>query len=348
MIPYDILSSRDMESVKNFYWMAGMMRRGYPLPEIMESLSRTSPVRNYTFKKAARQLREGADFSETIKKWAFIPPIMKALCVAGEKFGVLPKAILLGCELTFFSSEIKNGKRSKFFYCILLMIVFCVTSLVISIFVFPVMQEIYALHGSRPHWSTRFVIHAESWIRSNFLYILVPALLFPAGLRFLLFLAGRWRQLNSLIGKIPFAGPIYQYAVSWKLCLITGSLLKLGVPLPDAVATVGKGLRMPLLVKAADRISAGLDLGKSPEVAIGEEKDIPDCVRWAAELTHKNDDFAETLIRLGETYRKIERETTDRALSIIVVISILLISALIFTTMLLPVYMPVFTMVGTV
>ena len=220
-----------------------------------------------------------------------------------------------------------------------------ITFTVISKFVFPVFLEMFSSIGAQLPLTTRVVIGAGKWMTHNYSNILVAILIALGCLKCIPFLAGRWKRPNFLIMKIPFVGQIHQYSVSWKLCLITGSLLKLEVPLADAVATAGKGLRMPWLVKAADRISTRLDMGMSPDEAIREDKDMLDCIRWAIDLAD-DDDLPDTLIKLGNTYREIQHIMTDRALSVLYILLILLISATIFGFLLLPVYMPIFTMAG--
>lgn len=274
----------------------------------------------------------------------------KPLSVPEKNTACCPRHSRMGANwfIRCLKNIINQRQSKKIKYCIVLIILFLIASTVISTFVFPAMLAMFDVVASRLPLETRLFLTAKNWIESHFLYLIVAIPIFFAIFKLYPFFAGRWRVFGLLIEKIPIVGSIHKYSVSWKLCLITGSLLKFGIPLGEALSTAGRGLRMPLLTKAADRISTRLEMGATPEDAIREDRDIPDCVRWAADLAYANNNLSETLIKLGNTYRDIESIFKERALSIAFVFFILLISAMIFTTLLLPVYMPLFTMAGAV
>ncbi|GAH66877.1 unnamed protein product [marine sediment metagenome] len=110
-----------------------------------------------------------------------------------------------------------------------------------------------------------------------------------------------------------------------------------------AVAVMGKGLRMPALVAAADRISARLGKGIDPADAMVEEKMFPAGILWAIAIAETSGDFPNTLVKTGLAYRELAGAFLTRFTAVTNLFLLLILFAII-AILVISMYLPMFSM----
>jgi len=319
--------------------MAGMMRRGYPLPSILESLSSVSRWYHGWLRKMAFHVREGVPFSEVLQKdWVSVPQLVKTLIKVGEEYNILPQALTLACELN--KPQWPPGQKRRlltillYFLCVGLL-----QSFIIIVFVVPVFEDMFKSFGSALPLLTQAVVITSRFITGHFLALILVIVLFFVFIR-------KFRRLGWVPGfteRLPLVGGIIKYSRWWKILYGMGRLFKEGVPLDRTVMALGEGLQMPSLERAGNRMSGRLGEGVQLVEAVRAEKIFPAGVLWAVASGETEDDISPALMRAGEAYK----ELADTYLSRFTAVTNLIILIILFAmcaALIISVYMPIFQM----
>ncbi len=333
-----------------YKWMAGMLRNGYPLPNILESLANTSDKYKDWLLRMASQVREGHSLSKSMQKEKiFVHPVIKAFIEVGEKHDILPQTLTLACEIN--DSEKPREQKiviSEFIlYITSTVLIVCSLLIVILIFVIPVFQDMFAALGAQLPGLTQVIINFSNWVKQYFLYLIVATWISVVFISYYPCWLYRWERVYHFLEALPLAGRIFRYSRLWKIFYGLGSLLQMGLPLDEAVAVMGKGLHMPILVKNADRISARLGQGIEPADAISKEKIFPDCMRWAIGTSETSGDIPNTLIKVGTMYRELKESLLTRFVSVAYLLFTMIIIGIVGVVVI-SIYLPIFTMAGAV
>jgi type IV pilus assembly protein PilC len=323
--------------------MAGMLRRGYPLSRILESLAGVSHKYRQWLLRMARQVREGATLSMAMKKdWVAVPPIVGSLVDVGEKQGALPKILTLACELN--DPDQLPGQRFKLFGLTLYFFFVGVFLLgMVMVLVVPVFEEMFASFGRGLPYLTQLTVGVSRTVGR---YSLPLVLVFTAAFVLIRCHARwvyRWRLLYGIVERIPLAGRYFRYSRWWKMLYGLGGLMKAGVPLEDAVKAMGRGLRMPAMVQASDRISTRLAQGMDLAEALRAEKIFPTGISWAVAVAEAGGDIPDTLVTLGAAYRGLAQGLMGRLAAGINVL-ILLVIVWTICGIIVSMYLPIFGM----
>ncbi len=327
---------------------AGMLHRGYPLPEILESLAEAHSddwLHKRWLCKLASHVREGLMLSKAMqKRWIFVHPAIVAFIEVGEKYSILPQALTIACEL----NDSKKAHKQKITPLpkedITINLIIASVSLIIFLgYVAPAYQDMFtALEHTIPEL-TLLIIDFSNWIKFNFkglIFMILCSIIFITCYPSWLY---RWKFIFRLLEMIPFAGRIFHYSLWWKVLYGAGSLLQLGVPLDETFAVMGKGLKMPALAAVAGRISARLRQGIEPGNAIMAEKIFPDGMRWAVAIAETNGDIPNALVNVGTMYRELRETLLARFISVFSVL-LIMIMVVIVGVLVVSMYLPIFAM----
>jgi type II secretory pathway component PulF len=294
-----------------FRWMAGMMKRGYPLPDILHSLADTTYSFHYPLRRMAMKVEEGVSLGDALsEEWRYCPRIVIELVKLGERRGILPQTMSLACEL--IDPPQPGGHKSSIkailAYLAIITVVFLCLAAVMLIFVVPVFMAIFRdANIALPAFTNKVLLLSSLLVNNFFLLLLlcIPALI---GLWFGLFKL----QGAAFLEKVPLLGRLIGAGRWWRLAYGTGVLMREGVPLDMALATLARGLKYRAVEAAAARLGAHLKEGKTPAEAASAEPALVPMFRWAVSSGQAAGNLPATLIRLGEMERELEVALVSR------------------------------------
>lgn len=326
---------------RTFRWMAAMLRRGYPLPDIIETLSELPGGSSAWMRRAFSRVREGASLEEAMcrGKGKPAPAIYRAFIETGEKNNILPQSISIACE-------IEDPKRLEIvmlnieillYYLGFGLFAFLAIIFVMLMKIIPVFANLFSDIGHTLPSSTLLLMNFAQWFRTYFYtFIAVPAIVIPICYRL-------WKKSGPRIfDKFPILGKAAKYSSQWKLAYGMGSLMKHGVAVDAALDTMGGALNIPSLSQAAERVRANLQEGKNLSEILKYDAAVPDGVKWAVALGEARGDVPGALIRLGEVYREREAYLLGRISSAIEIALIFTLSIIIGMAVI-PMYLPLFS-----
>ncbi|MCP4687220.1 MAG: hypothetical protein GY859_04160 [Desulfobacterales bacterium] len=336
-----------------FRLMAGMLAKGFPLPQVLESLADISPGDRTWLNKMAARARDGNTLSDIIRQnHAPATPMVKSCIATGEKYNILPRTLALACELD--DKKQPRNQRVNYehamilwIYIVIMLIVFSVS----TIFVLPVFEEMYTNFGAELPAGTMILASAGEWIRKSAIpiaFALLAAILFNClGLDRVARLLGTTKvyRISNLffwfLEKIPLVGKGVRFLRWWRPIYGAGTLFQMGVPLEEAIQTMADGLFRPSLFTAGERIARRLEEGRDPADAITGETAFPSDLKWM--IAGAGAELPRALIRMGNAYRDMGNLALRRIVFVadqLIILSILFIGAL----MVILQYLPIFKM----
>jgi len=322
---------------------------GIPLLESLESIS--ADLENVAFRRVLervlKKLDDGAPFSQAI---AGEPKVFDRLFVAlirtAEEAGSLTETLSYLATSMEKNDRLARKIKSILAYPMFIGGFFILISAVMTLFVLPQFQEIFAGYGNDLPRLTRmvfafntFVIHNTLWI---FLGIVVAIIL---GIMYGATPFGRL-QIDGLLVRLPVVGEITRKLAVSRFCRNFGIMMAGGVPVATAIEIAAEVLGnkvMEASMKATrDRIMAGNNIASSLD-----KKVFPRLVARMVGVGESSGRLPEVLTKVADVYEDQVEGTIMVAISLLEPIIIAVFGGLILI-LVMAIYLPVFSSAGHV
>jgi type IV pilus assembly protein PilC len=330
--------------------LASLLKAGLPMLQAIELMCERQ--HEPTFKEVLgdirRRVRNGEDLSAAVESFGdLFPPLYAPTLKAGEQSGELEGVIRRFVRYQKLVSDARRKLVSALVYPAVLIGLSVALIAVMTVYVVPKFSEFFdALSADLPVL-TRMTLGLSSFMSRNWVIILL--LLIGA-----FFVVRQWSRtewgsltLSRWKLRLPLLGGVFQRLAISEFCRSLSTLLAGGIPavpaLENAVGAVGNSFVRKRLEPMIGRIREGAALhltleesGVSPEIAIemakvGEETGSLDVMMSSAS------DFLDE-----------EVDTQMERVLILVEPIMLVLMGLIVATLLVSVYLPLFSMLGEV
>lgn len=262
--------------------LATMMRAGVPLLQAFDIVGRGNT--NASVAKLLNDIRTdvetGTSLSAAFRKFPLhFSPLYCNLIEAGEAAGILD-AILERLSVYLEKTEaLKSKIRSALMYPMAVMVVAFVVVSVIMIFVIPAFKEVFSSFGADLPAPTLFVIAlSEAFVR--YWWLIFGSI--AAGIYFWIQAYRRSERLQHAVDRLSlrlpiFGNLIYKAVVArWTRTLAT--MFAAGVPLVEALDSVGGASGNSVYVTATEKIQQEVSTGTSLTNAMTNAKVFPSMV----------------------------------------------------------------------
>lgn len=243
---------------------------GVPLRETLDTIA--LDIDNASFKevldRVIRRIDNGMTFSQSIsgEPKAF-DKLFIALVRAAEESGSLTETLEYLALALEKADRLARKIKSIVAYPIFVGVFFVLVSLIMTLFVLPKFQSIFASSGGHLPTLTRVVFSVNSFLIANALWIGLAVLGITS--LFTLYVktpAGRiWR--DRLLLSIPVVGDIIRRIAVARFCRNLGIMLQGGVPVATAIEiaseVLGNKSMESTLLATRDRIMSGNDIASS-------------------------------------------------------------------------------------
>lgn len=225
--------------------LAVFLRSGIPvidaLEVIQEEMGKKSLFRE-VLDDMIESLRSGATLTSSVRAHpeAF-PAFYAGVIEAAELTGNLGDALDEVATYTDRDLEARRKIQSALFYPLVVMAMSVVTVLVLTIFVLPRFEKFFRdLHAKLP-LPTRMLLGTTHWMTAN--WILIAAFFLAVGVT--IGFGPRTRKgkafRDRLVLKVPVVGDLVRGAIIERFCRTLSSMVRSGVPLPDALVVTSDG-----------------------------------------------------------------------------------------------------------
>lgn len=325
--------------------LATMMKAGVPLLQAFDIVGRgqTNPAVARLLNDIRTDVETGTSLSSAFRKFPLqFSPLYCNLVEAGEAAGILES--ILDRLATYMEKieGIKSKIRSALMYPIAVMVVAFVVVSVIMIFVIPAFKEVFSSFGADLPGPTLFVI-AMSEVFVAWWWLIFGAI---AGGLYAFFYA--WRRstrmqqaLDRLMLRLPIFGDLVYKSVVARWTRTLSTMFAAGVPLVEALESVGGASGNSVYVSATERIRQEVSTGTSLTNAMTNAKVFPSMVLQMSAIGEESGSLDHMLGKAADFY---EAEVDDMVagLSSLMEPIIIVILGSIIGGIVISMYLPIF------
>ena len=268
--------------------LATMMKAGVPLLQSFDIVARGHPNPSVTrlMTDIRQDVETGTSLSNAFRKHPrHFDSLYCNLVEAGEQGGILESLLDRLAIYMEKTQEIKSKIKSALMYPIAVMVVAIVVVAVIMIFVIPAFKEIFTSFGADLPAPT-LIVMAMSEFFVKYWYWLV---LFFGGGAYFFFQAWKrsvpmQRTMDRLLLRVPIFGELIRKAVIARWTRTLATLFAAGVPLVEALDSVGGAAGNAVYAEATERIQKEVSTGTSLTVSMQTQNVFPSMVIQMASI----------------------------------------------------------------
>ena len=325
--------------------LATMMKAGVPLLQSFDIVARGNP--NPSVTKLLNDIRAdvetGTSLSAAFRKYPlYFNSLYCNLVEAGEAAGILED--LLDRLATYMekTEAIKSKIKSALMYPIAVIVVAFIVVTVIMIFVIPAFEEVFKSFGGELPAPTLFII----WLSKFFVkwWWAIFGLLFGGGY----FFFESWKRsekmqmaMDRLLLKVPVFGDLIYKSVIARWTRTLSTMFAAGVPLVEALDSVGGASGNAVYVEATEKIQKDVSTGSALTTSMAATGVFPNMVLQMASIGEESGSLDHMLGKAAEFYED-EVDEMVKGLSSLMEPIIIVILGTVIGGIVVSMYLPIF------
>ena len=327
--------------------LATMMKSGVPLLQSFDIVARGhgNPSVTRLLMDIKSDIETGSSMSQAFRKYPlYFDSLFCNLVEAGEQAGILDTLLDRLATYKEKIQSIKGKIKSALFYPTSILVAAFVITAVIMIFVIPAFKDLFSNFGSDLPAPTQIVI-AMSDFFVTYWWMIISIL--GGGLYAFFYTWKRSKTLQTRMDKImlklPVFGEVIRKATIARWTRTLSTMFAAGVPLVEALDSVGGASGNQIYVEATKTIQSEVSMGTSLTVAMQNSKVFPNMVLQMAAIGEESGSLDAMLSKVADFYE----EEVDRAvesLSSLMEPMIMVVLGVLIGGLVIALYLPIFKM----
>ena len=244
---------------------ATMMKTGVPIMVSLDIMAKSAskPAMRKLLESIRNELETGSSLNQALRRYPqYFDQLYCNLVSAGEQAGVLDTLMDRLALYREKTEKIKSAIKSAMMYPGIVVIVAGIVVAIIMMFVVPAFQGAYASFGGTLPAPTLVVVYISEFLQEWWWIVLCVLVLgFFAfkqiwkqspGLR-------RWWSIKQL--RLPVFGSMIRESIIARFCRTLSTLFAAGVPLVEALPTIGNATGNALYAEASEDIRRDISIG---------------------------------------------------------------------------------------
>ncbi|MCA3148247.1 MAG: type II secretion system F family protein [Burkholderiales bacterium] len=327
--------------------LATMMKAGVPLLQAFDISAKgnANPTMSKLLQDIRADVETGSSLSTAFRKHPLhFDALFCNLIAAGEQAGILEDLL---DRLAIYKEKtlaLKSKIKSAMFYPVAVIIVAVVIVSVIMVFVIPAFKDVFTSFGADLPAPTLMVMAISDFMRSYW-YILFGAI--GGGIYFLL---QAWRRspemqksIDRSLLKVPVFGEIIRKATIARWTRTLGTMFAAGVPLVEALDSVGGASGNAVYTEATKRIQSQVSTGTSLTVAMQEAGVFPPLVTQLVSIGEESGSLEKMLSKVADFF-EAEVDDAVAAMSSLIEPILIVFLGVIIGGIVIAMYLPIFKM----
>jgi type IV pilus assembly protein PilC len=325
--------------------LATMMKAGVPLLQAFDIVARgsTNPRMTKLLNDIRSDVETGTSLSSAFRKHPMhFDALYCNLVEAGEAGGIL-EALL--DRLAIYQEKtlaIKAKIKSALMYPIAVVVVAFIVVTVIMIFVIPAFEEVFKSFGGELPAPTLFII----WLSKFFVnwWWAIFGLIFGGGY----FFFESWKRsekmqmfMDRLLLKVPVFGDLIYKSVIARWTRTLSTMFAAGVPLVEALDSVGGASGNAVYVEATEKIQKDVSTGSALTTSMAATGVFPNMVLQMASIGEESGSLDHMLGKAAEFYED-EVDEMVKGLSSLMEPFIIVILGTVIGGIVVSMYLPIF------
>jgi type IV pilus assembly protein PilC len=292
--------------------LATMMKAGVPLLQAFDIVARGNANPNVTrlLNDIRTDVETGTSLSAAFRKYPmYFDNLYCNLVEAGEQAGILDQLLDRLAVYMEKTEAIKSKIKSALMYPISVVVVAFVVVAVIMIFVIPAFKEVFASFGADLPAPTLFVI-ATSEFFVSYWWLIFGGI---GGSVYFFFQAWKRNEkmqkiMDRLLLKAPVFGNLIEKSVIARWTRTLSTMFAAGVPLVEALDSVGGAAGNAVYLEATERIQHEVSTGTSLTAAMTNANLFPTMVLQMCAIGEESGSIDHMLSKAADFY---EAEVDD-------------------------------------
>ena len=331
--------------------MATMMKAGVPLLQAFDIVGKgaSNPAVARLLIDIKTEVETGASLAQAFRKYPLhFDALYCNLVGAGEAAGILETLLDRLATYKEKTLAIQSKIKSALFYPVSIIVVAIVITAVIMIFVIPAFKSVFASFGADLPTPTLVIMAISDWTVANW-YILFPAM----GGAVYGFLEAWKRSLaiqifmDKLSLKAPVFGSLLRKAAIARWTRTLATMFSAGVPLVEALDSVGGASGNYVYLQATLKIKAEVSTGGSLTAAMQNSQVFPSMVIQMCQIGEETGALDAMLGKVADFY-EAEVDDAVEALSSLMEPLIMVVLGTLIGGLVVAMYLQIFKLGGAV
>lgn len=327
--------------------LSTMMKAGVPLLQAFDIVAKGTDNQSVArlFTDIRQDVETGTALSQAFRKYPlYFDPLFCNLVGAGEQAGILDDLL---DRLAMYKEKmlaIKGKIKSALFYPTAVLGVAAIVVTVIMLFVIPAFKGVFENFGADLPAPTMIVIGMSDFVVANWY------LLFGGIGGAIYFILQSWRRspavqeaVDRLMLRLPIFGDVLRKATIARWLRTLSTMFAAGVPLVEALDSVGGASGNIVYLQATKRIQQEVSTGTSLTVSMGNVKVFPNMVVQMASIGEESGSLDAMLGKAADIFEREVDEAVD-SLSSLLEPLIMVVLGTIIGGLVVAMYLPIFKM----
>lgn len=330
--------------------LAALLRAGLPLLQGLDLM--LERMENETFRNVLSEIRDqvrsGADLSEAFASFGdLFPPLYASTLKAGERSGELESVIRRFIRYQQLVISARKRVASALVYPSVLVSLSIVMLVVMMVVVVPRFTRFYDDLNAELPGLTKATLAISFFLKDNFLWVVL-------GLGAGIFAARRWMRTES--GRltvdrwrlsVPLLGQIFRFFSLSEFCRSLATLLAGGIPLLTALETAVAAVSNAYVRHRLHPTLAAVREGQAFHDAVEASEVVPGMGVDMIKVGEATGALDEMLSSVSDYFDEQVETRVQRLLSLVEPV-MLVVMGLIIGTLLISIYLPMFSILGQV
>lgn len=331
--------------------IATMMQSGVPMVQAFEIIAggQKNPRLKDLLTAIKTDIEGGSALSEALGKHPlYFDELFQNLVKAGETAGVLDT--VLDTIATYKENlEILKAKIKKaLFYPAVVIAVAVLVSAVLLIFVVPQFQSVFKSFGADLPAFTMMLVQASDFMVAYWFFILVAVVGGAFGLMALFRRSIALQHfVDRMILKVPIIGQIMHNSAVARFARTLGVTFRAGVPMVEALETVGPACGNMVYATAVKRIREDVSVGYQLNVSMRQVELFPHMVVQMVAIGEEAGALDSMLFKVAEFYETEVNNAVDTLSSLIEPMVMVIIGGVV-GSIVVGMYLPIFKLAGAI
>ncbi|KTC93667.1 MULTISPECIES: type II secretion system F family protein [Legionella] len=324
--------------------MATLLKSGIPLVQSLDILakSQTQLALKWLIEDLKKQVENGYPFGEALRKYPSFNELVCSLISVGEKTGKLDYMLELVSAYKEKIERIKKKLKQAMIYPTVVLLVACVVSFFLLVFVVPQFESLFKNFGAKLPIMTSLVIQCSSMFRlygvfSLFILLGLGYSLIQFKQRFL----GLNQAIDKILLKLPLFGAIFNKAIIARFSRTLAVTFAAGFPLVNALHAAGEVTANCVYAQAIDKVREQVYTGQQMHLAMRNTFLFPNLVLQMIAIGEESGALESMLDKIADLYEEEVNNSVD-TLSHLLEPIIMAILGLIIGTLVIAMYLPIF------
>lgn len=327
-----------------------LLKAGLPIVRTLDLIAKQTEDKSLraVLEEATDEVAAGYSLAASLEKHGDgLPTTFIESVRAGEESGSLETVFRRLSSYYEKTSRTKAKVKSAMIYPTFVMVIAVVVVAIIMIFAVPVFSSTFESMGSELPAITQFVVDSSDfWVHWWWLVaILVAAAVMGVQLAKK---SDGFHLLWSKLGvKVPVIGRINLMSAASQYSGTMSVMMSAGLPIVKAVGVTARSMTNFYMGKSLENTMADIEAGKPLAACLRTEETLPELAIEMTAVGEQTGALESTMEVISEYYDNEVETSTARAMSILEPMIIVVLAVIVFV-LLLSVYLPMFSMYGSI